>query len=626
MLTLENDTSPVELSDMDLVELTRAGDKDAFGVLWSRHYSAAIRAARTITQKHDPEDIAQEAFTRIFMAIQSDRGPKDVFRAYLYSVLRSVSINWASNEIYEASLDELPVNEDTSYSFEGQVIAGTIMAQAFTTLKSEWRAVLWYLDVEGMTPKEAAPILGLSANSTSALAYRAREALRSAWLQSHVNSDRAAPACKWAVERLGAYNRGSLPPRQKSKLQEHLTYCLKCSILVEEVDDLSRNLGIFLLPALMGPQAFSYLKGLNSVNAVRGTQNPEHTGSARHAHAALGKTNLVLLGSAVVVSGIIAAGIFMSTANPPTTPQAASIPKSVETRKDAENTVTPATAEPSAITTTTQTAAPESVALILGRTVTSELAQLDPHRPRPVAFESTSEQFVVPAAASPSPSPSYDPTPTEATSHPAEPTHAAPSPTPTLTPTPTPTPPVIPQPSVPPEAPVALAAPVVVSAVSQGLFLPVLNGRGTPGATVTILLGAAEVGEGLVNSQGLWTVSPELVLTSSQSVIFTTYQSLDGLVSILSEPTAPLQLGTPDFLSIRYADGAGDLTFSGPEGSTVEVLLDGVATGNIHTMDGNPVVRRLPALTIGTHTLMLRFIDTTQPRHGASLYREFTVG
>ncbi|ALV47850.1 hypothetical protein MB46_19440 (plasmid) [Arthrobacter alpinus] len=67
------------------------------------------------------------------------------------------------------------------------------------------------------------------------------------------------------------------------------------------------------------------------------------------------------------------------------------------------------------------------------------------------------------------------------------------------------------------------------------------------------------------------------------------------------------------------------MSLSGPSGSTVEILLDGISTGNMHSMNGNPATRSLPPLTTGQHYLVLRFVDLRQQRHGAGLYVEFEV-
>src|SRR2546430_10213444 len=48
---------------------------------------------------------------------------------------------------------------------------------------------LWQLEVEGKTPAEVAPMFGLSGNGASALAMRAREGLRQAYLQEHIGTN-----------------------------------------------------------------------------------------------------------------------------------------------------------------------------------------------------------------------------------------------------------------------------------------------------------------------------------------------------------------------------------------------------------------------------------------------------
>ena len=58
-------------------------------------------------------------------------------------------------------------------------------ARAFQSLPERWQLVLWHLEVEGQKPADIAPLLGISANSVSALAYRAREGLRQAFVSMH---------------------------------------------------------------------------------------------------------------------------------------------------------------------------------------------------------------------------------------------------------------------------------------------------------------------------------------------------------------------------------------------------------------------------------------------------------
>ena len=75
--------------------------------------------------------------------------------------------------------------------------------------------VLWHLEVENQKPADIAPLLGMSANSVSALAYRAREGLRQAFLNMH-SGDLVSDACRDTNDLLGGYVRQrSVPPRHR---------------------------------------------------------------------------------------------------------------------------------------------------------------------------------------------------------------------------------------------------------------------------------------------------------------------------------------------------------------------------------------------------------------------------
>ena len=71
--------------------------------------------------------------------------------------------------------------------------------------------VLWHLEVENQKPADIAPLLGMSANSVSALAYRAREGLRQAFLNMHTG-DLLSDACRETNDLLGGYVRHAACP------------------------------------------------------------------------------------------------------------------------------------------------------------------------------------------------------------------------------------------------------------------------------------------------------------------------------------------------------------------------------------------------------------------------------
>lgn len=186
-----------DTGDDELVAATRAGDARAYGVLWDRHSPAALRAARAITSSIDPEDLVSEAFAKTLSAIRNGGGPTDAFRPYLFAAVRSAAATWGGKQkdIALEYIDELPV-DDSDDSLD--VLSDkALLASAFKELPERWRTLLWYLEVEGMKPREIAPLMGLSPNAVSVLASRAREGFKAAWLQAHIKEPGREAECRW---------------------------------------------------------------------------------------------------------------------------------------------------------------------------------------------------------------------------------------------------------------------------------------------------------------------------------------------------------------------------------------------------------------------------------------------
>ena len=99
----------------------------------------------------------------------------------------------------------MPFTDTAVAGFEGGAAA-----KAFASLPERWQLVLWHLEVENQKPADIAPLLGMSANSVSALAYRAREGLRQAFLTMH-GGDLVDERCRTTHELLGGYVRGAWP-------------------------------------------------------------------------------------------------------------------------------------------------------------------------------------------------------------------------------------------------------------------------------------------------------------------------------------------------------------------------------------------------------------------------------
>lgn len=225
--------------DEMLIERARAGEDDAFAELYRRHAFGALRLARNLGQREESEDVVAESFARLLELLRRGQGPVEAFRAYLYTTIRHevghrVKAGRRVRLMDEESLvDSVIVDLDAGFDdFERSAARA-----AFESLPERWRSVLWQLDVEGSKPHDIADQLDLSPNSVSALVYRARSALRDAYVQQHVNSHASGDDVHVHIRsRLGAVLRGTAAPRDLRRVREHLETCSPCRAVYLELE------------------------------------------------------------------------------------------------------------------------------------------------------------------------------------------------------------------------------------------------------------------------------------------------------------------------------------------------------------------------------------------------------
>ncbi|WP_143822650.1 sigma-70 family RNA polymerase sigma factor, partial [Mycetocola reblochoni] len=240
-------------SDEALVAASRRDDSTAYAELWSRHYAAGMTVARSSSSTIDPEDLVQEAFTRIYRALLAGGGPRGAFRPYLFTTVRNTAASWGSAR-KDSAVDMLDMLEDPRSTEEASASAldQSLTVRAFRTLPTRWQEVLWYGEVEGLSPARIAPLLGMRANAVAALAYRAREGLRQAWIQAHIAEVPADSACHWTISRVGKYARGKLNGTELTAFNAHLVDCARCTLVAEEASHVSSRIALVLLPITVG--------------------------------------------------------------------------------------------------------------------------------------------------------------------------------------------------------------------------------------------------------------------------------------------------------------------------------------------------------------------------------------
>ncbi|WP_143264993.1 sigma-70 family RNA polymerase sigma factor, partial [Amycolatopsis lexingtonensis] len=256
-------TVPADLSgksDAELIAEVRSGKIASYGALYERHTGAAHNLARQLARSSsEADDLVSEAFAKVLDTLRGGKGPDTAFRAYLLTALRHtaydrtrkerrIDLNEDMSEVGGAAAEALTV------PFSDTAVAGlerTMAAKAFARLPERWQAVLWHTEIEQQSPAEVAPLLGLTANGVSALAYRAREGLRQAYLQVHLQEN-AEERCRACADRLGAWTRDGLSKRERNQVENHLDECENCRALAAELADVNGGLRAIIAPIVLG--------------------------------------------------------------------------------------------------------------------------------------------------------------------------------------------------------------------------------------------------------------------------------------------------------------------------------------------------------------------------------------
>jgi RNA polymerase sigma factor (sigma-70 family) len=246
-----------DTEDQALLQRLRAGEDAAFGELFSRHSAAVYRLALgLVSDRAEAEDLTAEAFFRVLQAIRRGSGPVDSVRGYLLIVTRRVAWEWSlRRRDVPVSDEELTHRAPSDPDTTGQVTERSLIRRAFTSLPERWRRVLWKMEVEGERPAAVATNFGLSPNATAALARRARQGLRAAYLQAHLAADRSATGCRSVLEKLGAYTAGSTSGIERRRIRAHLSGCDSCAAMHTELREVCSGLrahaGISAVPAVV---------------------------------------------------------------------------------------------------------------------------------------------------------------------------------------------------------------------------------------------------------------------------------------------------------------------------------------------------------------------------------------
>lgn len=255
----------------------------AFGELYARHRLPALHfALRLNRERGRAEDAVAEAFAKIWRAWGRGAGPEESFKPYLMAAVRSESYRRsattrATTTVEPEVLTFLADPEPSDHAAE--VAERDQLGRAFRGLPDAWQSALTLIDIDGVPTADAAASMDLSPNSFSSLLRRAREGLRAAYLQQHVEP--SPPECAEFSAELARFVRHQLSPKRAEAVQAHLSQCSHCRRQSFRLRSLNTTFQAWITPAVLAaalieighfPKGGVLLTGTSTLKAESGAQ------------------------------------------------------------------------------------------------------------------------------------------------------------------------------------------------------------------------------------------------------------------------------------------------------------------------------------------------------------------
>lgn len=178
--------------DAQLASLASAGDDSAFTTLVTRFHPAVFRWALTFARDPDEaDDIVQEVFVRVHRQLGQYRSDGSL-DAWLYRITRRAALQMTRTRKRRGRLVRspaaLPARDVYTTDPGGRVDrqrAAAIIHELFEKLPRRQREIFDLVDLQGLSPTEAAERTGMKPVSIRANLFKARKAIRESLLATH---------------------------------------------------------------------------------------------------------------------------------------------------------------------------------------------------------------------------------------------------------------------------------------------------------------------------------------------------------------------------------------------------------------------------------------------------------
>lgn len=169
----------VAAEDLSLVARIRAGDTDAMNAMVARHRQRLNRvAANVLRDRHEGEDVAQEAFLKAFREISKLRDDK-AFSGFIYRICVRLCMDRLRSRKPEGEIIEC--GDGTNGS---KVETKILVEKLLEFLSPELRMTLVLREMEQLSYDEVADAMNVPVGTVRSRLHAARERFRAIYLDA----------------------------------------------------------------------------------------------------------------------------------------------------------------------------------------------------------------------------------------------------------------------------------------------------------------------------------------------------------------------------------------------------------------------------------------------------------
>ena len=160
----------------DIIGGCRAGERNAQRRLYDRFRGMVYRLAVRMVGEAEAADVAQEVFLRVFSRLGGFRG-QAAFSTWLYRL----TVNECLRHLGRRGRRLEPITDEPEYAAAGpeqRLEQADLLEQALANLDAPLRATFLLREVDGLSYREMADVLGVPPGTIASQLNRARSALQ----------------------------------------------------------------------------------------------------------------------------------------------------------------------------------------------------------------------------------------------------------------------------------------------------------------------------------------------------------------------------------------------------------------------------------------------------------------